>query len=167
MASPTVAGRGPGVAMGWLRRRYPPDCIDLTLSKGRMLAAGALGWVAFAVEDEATLERGFARRFTDRTEDSLLDVVAGTLPLAVKASEGPQSVMPHNWSGWQRPLCLTASTLSGEAEVSTHDLEHREYERADNLTELWQAVVDSPSSEKCVGQLIAAVGEWVEEWLRP
>ncbi len=132
-----------------------------------MLAAGALGWVAFAVEDEATLERGFARRFTDRTEDSLLDVVAGTLPLAVKASEGPQSVMPHNWSGWQRPLCLTASTLSGEAEVSTHDLEHREYERADNLTELWQAVVDSPSSEKCVGQLIAAVGEWVEEWLRP
>jgi hypothetical protein len=165
--APMLRDELPETAMMFLQRRFAPDCVDLTFEGERVLVAGAVGWVAFAVEDRATFTNGLVRRFAGVRGDTLLDVVARSLPLAAKMVEGPQRVMPHSDFGWQRPLCFTGSAIRKQAEVALYSLQSREFEVCEELTELWRSVVQNPSSEEALDGLLHGVERHMERWLQP
>lgn len=87
-----------------LEARYPPDCLDVTVSSERVLACGALEWVTFAVEDRASLEAALQRKLVARPMVTVLDVVGRQLVVARKAAEGLPRVL--------RSALLSTPTLS-------------------------------------------------------
>ncbi|RPF29048.1 hypothetical protein [Georgenia muralis] len=104
-------------AVMWLEGRWPPDCIRLETGAGKVVVAGGLGLVAFALEDRHDLTRGFERALSIRDEPTFLDVALHALAKYSKLDVPVRPVMPKGLFGWQRPFTIVASTVTREARV--------------------------------------------------
>src|SRR5699024_347441 len=91
-----------------------PDFVALTEVPGGILACGAVGAMAFALEDDSDLARAVAIALGDRAAKSVLDLVAGYSMVAEKVGSGfaPHGGLPGQQ--WQRPIFVEGSAALGQ-----------------------------------------------------
>ncbi len=90
----------PQLAASWLDARYPPDCRRGIVDGDRALFCGAIGFVAYAVEEA----------FPVPHTGSLVSALLRNSVAAHKGAFAAERVMAHREFGWRRPVLFVGST---------------------------------------------------------
>ena len=147
------------VATRWLLGRPPPDCGHLFVDGDRIVLAGALGWVALAVEDRTLQPPG------EESEKGFLEQLACLfMPRASKASSVVRESMPALEFGWLRPFLFEGSTLTGQGRVLRYAPESGTLEEDPAMSEAWRRFLRDPT-DSAADQLMSLVAPAVDQIL--
>lgn len=133
----------------WLEARYPPDCVHLDILDRRVLAYGALGVVAFALEDRHSVGAGILNVLDDvEAQPTLLDVASDLLAVYGKLGAQAQRHMEAREFGWLRPFTIVASSVTGRATARVWDPGDKTMVDDHAMSATCEELIEDPSSEQ-------------------
>ncbi len=162
-----VFSTDPVIAGDFLRLRYPPNCLHGLVAEEKILVYGAIGTVAFALEDRNDPVLALLKLLCDHHQPTLLDTVAGHLELASKGEPMFQHAMPHGPFGWARPFLLIGSSVTGAGQVLVWDTTTGAAVVDHELTAVWTEVLRQPADPSPISRLLNLLGDRFEHLTNP